>query len=144
MPSFSYRSWEYSVATLAKICYVLVSLPLLFNVARDRLSFAALPIDSGFGIFPRMSVFGHRDGSIDHALDPYDNLTLSKLFANSMQPSRVIPYYYRASHGFTAEDITITTLATVNRFHILADLAQSYHGTLDCDTGQGTRNDMCK
>ncbi|KAF8336462.1 glycosyl-transferase for dystroglycan-domain-containing protein [Cantharellus anzutake] len=43
---------------------------------------------------------------------------------------RVVPYYYRASHRFPAEDITITTLVTGNRFHILSDLAQSYHGPI--------------
>lgn len=128
MSSFSDRTWEHSVVTLARICYVVISFPLLLNVARDRLSLAAFPTDSGFGIFPRMNAFNYRDTSIDHTLDPYDNLTLSKSFANSMQPSRVVPYYYRASHNFPAEDITITTLATRNRFHILADLAQSYRG----------------
>ncbi|KAF9418110.1 hypothetical protein BGZ94_009781, partial [Podila epigama] len=39
---------------------------------------------------------------------------LSKAFGNAMQPSRVIPYYFKAEGKFDKEDITITTLITEN------------------------------
>ena len=57
---------------------------------------------------------------------------ISLAFSGALQPSKVIPYYYRASWpdevGFTAEDVTITTLVTSNRFLVLEKLVQQYQG----------------
>ena len=47
-----------------------------------------------------------------------------------MQPTKIIPFYYRASGKFHNEDITITTPVTGNRFQVLANLVQSYQGLL--------------
>lgn len=57
---------------------------------------------------------------------------LSLSFSSSLQPSKVIPYYYRASGpdtpGFNKEDITITTLVTSNRFKVFERLVERYQG----------------
>ncbi|BGP52945.1 hypothetical protein JCM8202v2_000502 [Rhodotorula sphaerocarpa] len=57
---------------------------------------------------------------------------LSISFGSSLQPSKVIPYYYRASEpdrdDFNKEDITITTLVTSNRFTVFERLVERYQG----------------
>lgn len=57
---------------------------------------------------------------------------LSLSFSSSLQPSKVIPYYYRASDpdriDFNKEDITITTLVTSNRFEVFQRLVERYQG----------------
>jgi hypothetical protein len=60
--------------------------------------------------------------------DMSEDFFLSKAFGESLQPSKVIPYYYRASTDFGQKDITITTLVTSNRFKILAALVERYQG----------------
>lgn len=57
-----------------------------------------------------------------------EDFFLSKAFSGSLQPTKVIPYYYRASEITRQRDITITTLVTSNRFQILAALADKYQG----------------
>lgn len=64
-----------------------------------------------------------------------ESLFLSKAFELSMQPSRVIPFYFRATGigeriGFPKEDITITTIVTSNRFSVLGKLARRYQGEI--------------
>ena len=59
-----------------------------------------------------------------------EDFFLSKAFGESLQPSKVIPYYYRATSHFGAKDITITTLVTSNRFKVLAALSETYQGSL--------------
>jgi hypothetical protein len=57
---------------------------------------------------------------------------LSLSFGSSLQPSKVIPYYYRATEpdrpDFNTEDITITTLVTSNRFTVFERLVERYQG----------------
>lgn len=57
---------------------------------------------------------------------------LSLSFSSALQPSKVIPYYYRASDpdrvDFNKEDITITTLVTSNRFEVFLRLVERYQG----------------
>ncbi|GAA6001715.1 hypothetical protein JCM10207_002280 [Rhodosporidiobolus poonsookiae] len=59
---------------------------------------------------------------------------LSLSFGSSLQPSKVIPYYYRASDpdrvDFNKEDITITTLVTSNRFTVFERLVERYQGPI--------------
>ncbi|GAA5899617.1 uncharacterized protein JCM6883_005275 [Sporobolomyces salmoneus] len=59
---------------------------------------------------------------------------LSLTFGSSLQPSKVIPYYYRATEpdrtGFNREDITITTLVTSNRFTVFERLVERYQGPI--------------
>jgi hypothetical protein len=57
-----------------------------------------------------------------------EDLFLSKTFAQSLQPSKIVPYFYRATGEFDPEDITITTLVTSNRFKVLAQLVSRYNG----------------
>jgi len=57
-----------------------------------------------------------------------EDLFLSKVFAQSMHPSKIIPFFYRASDEFDKEDITITTLVTSNRFKVFSQLVESYQG----------------
>ena len=53
---------------------------------------------------------------------------LSKIFGESMQPSHVIPYYFRAVTPPKEEDITITTLITLDRFKVFDKLVTNYQG----------------
>jgi hypothetical protein len=57
-----------------------------------------------------------------------DDLFLAKAFAQSMQPSKIIPFFYRASGEFDKEDITLSTLVTSNRFKVFAQLVENYQG----------------
>ena len=60
---------------------------------------------------------------------------LSLSFSSALQPSKVIPYYYRASApdlpGFVKEDVTITTLVTSNRFKVFEKLVERYQGLIN-------------
>ncbi|KDE05441.1 hypothetical protein MVLG_04235 [Microbotryum lychnidis-dioicae p1A1 Lamole] len=59
---------------------------------------------------------------------------LSLSFSSSLQPSKVIPYYYRATDpdrpDFNKEDITITTLITSNRLEVFKRLVERYQGPI--------------
>ncbi|CAG8445283.1 11763_t:CDS:2 [Ambispora leptoticha] len=55
---------------------------------------------------------------------------LSKIFSEALQPSQVIPYYYRAEENIEAEDITITTLVTPDRFPVFNRLVTTYKGPI--------------
>ncbi|KAJ7647643.1 glycosyl-transferase for dystroglycan-domain-containing protein [Roridomyces roridus] len=59
-----------------------------------------------------------------------EDLFLSKLFATSMRPSKIVPFFYRATGSFDQEDITITTLVTSSRFQVLARLVERYPGPI--------------
>lgn len=62
-----------------------------------------------------------------------EDLFLNKAFHNSLQPSKVIPFYYRATNTIQKQDITITTLVTSDRFRVLAALVHRYQGRLNVD-----------
>ncbi|KAG5220580.1 glycosyltransferase family protein [Salix suchowensis] len=55
-----------------------------------------------------------------------EQLFLSKAFGVAMGPSRIIPFYYKATSEVDQEDITITTLITSNRFSVFARLVEHY------------------
>ncbi|KAJ7717827.1 glycosyltransferase family 49 protein [Mycena maculata] len=59
-----------------------------------------------------------------------EDLFLSKAFATSMSPSKIVPFFYRATGTFEKEDITITTLVTSNRFQVFARLVERYPGPI--------------
>lgn len=67
---------------------------------------------------------------MDHATrTPVQEATLlSKAFAGALHPTRIIPYYYRASSAVDADDVTITTLVTRNRFKVFRQLVERYRG----------------
>lgn len=64
----------------------------------------------------------------DSPVSMSEDLFLSKSFGESLQPSKVVPYYYRAKGDLVKEDITITTLVTSNRFAVFAKLVERYQG----------------
>ena len=45
-----------------------------------------------------------------------------------MGPSNVMPYYLRADQEFDEQDISISTIVTVDRFPVLSRLASRYKG----------------
>ena len=74
------------------------------------------------------------DVTLDHGLGlmkPVSvdrSIFLSKAFMNSMRPSNIRPYFYRAKGHFENDDITITTLITSNRFEVFPRLVEKYQG----------------
>ncbi|KAK0486153.1 glycosyltransferase family 49 protein [Armillaria novae-zelandiae] len=64
-------------------------------------------------------------------IDPLQrHLFLSKAFSSSLHPSKIVPFFYRASGHFDREDITITTIITSNRFQVFARLVERYRGPI--------------
>lgn len=59
-----------------------------------------------------------------------ESLFLSKAFSNSHHPNQIMPFYYRASGDMDKEDITITTLVTMDRFPAFRRLVERYQGML--------------
>lgn len=53
---------------------------------------------------------------------------LSKAFSQSLHPTRIIPFFYKATTIVEQEDVTITTLVTSNRFKVLKQLVERYQG----------------
>ena len=68
------------------------------------------------------------DNKSEHGLAMTEGLFLSKAFSQSMQPNKIVPFFYKATGNFDKEDITITTLITSNRFKVIARLVQEYQG----------------
>jgi len=74
------------------------------------------------------------DVTLDHGLgltmpvSVDQNIFLSKAFMNSMRPSNIKPYFYRAKGHFKSDDVTITTLITTNRFEVFPRLVEKYQG----------------
>ena len=74
------------------------------------------------------------DVTLDHGLGlpaPVSidrNIFLSKAFMNSMRPSNIKPYFYRAKGHFESDDVTVTTLITSNRFEVFPRLVEKYQG----------------
>ncbi|KAH7910999.1 glycosyltransferase family 49 protein [Hygrophoropsis aurantiaca] len=58
------------------------------------------------------------------------DLFLSKAFSQSLHPTNIIPFYYRATGTFDDDDVTLTTLVTSNRFNVFAQLVQRYQGPI--------------
>ncbi|KAF9957228.1 hypothetical protein BGZ70_009594 [Mortierella alpina] len=59
-----------------------------------------------------------------------EDFYLSKVYSTAMQPSKVIPYYFRAEGTFDKEEVTITTLITENRFGVFTKLVRNYQGPI--------------
>ncbi|KAF8806519.1 hypothetical protein BYT27DRAFT_7257238 [Phlegmacium glaucopus] len=49
---------------------------------------------------------------------------------NSMRPSNIKPYFYRAKGHFESDDVTITTVITSNRFEVFPRLVEKYQGPI--------------
>jgi hypothetical protein len=76
------------------------------------------------------SLFPHHGLDSDNVtkIPMTQDLFLSKAFSQSMKPSNIIPFFYRASGVFDDDDITITTLITSNRFEVVTQLIERYEG----------------
>jgi glycosyltransferase-like protein LARGE len=64
-----------------------------------------------------------------------EDFFLSKAFSDSLGPSKIIPFFYKAlgpdqSGTIDAKDISITTLVTSNRFKVFAKLVENYQGPI--------------
>jgi len=55
---------------------------------------------------------------------------IHKVFANVMQPSKVLPYYFKAVRDFDPESVTITTLITFDRYPVFSKLVTNYQGPI--------------
>ncbi|KAG2201768.1 hypothetical protein INT47_002028 [Mucor saturninus] len=77
---------------------------------------------------PQKVTWTNAEGGQNHSIP--EDLVLSKVFSDAMGPSKVIPYYFRASEIFDQEDVTIATLVTHNRFPVLSRLATKYKGPI--------------
>lgn len=79
-----------------------------------------------------VGIYESREGKDPLSISEDHFLSLS--FSSSLQPSKVIPYYYRASDpdrlDFNKQDITITTLVTSNRFTVFERLVERYQGKI--------------
>lgn len=58
-----------------------------------------------------------------------ESTALSHALSRAMQPSRTVPFLYRGVLEFDQDELTITTLVTVNRFAALARLVANYPGS---------------
>ncbi|KAF9971510.1 hypothetical protein BGZ73_005540 [Actinomortierella ambigua] len=67
-------------------------------------------------------------GKGTHSIE--EDAVLYKIFANAMQPSKVLPYYFKASRDFDPESVTITTLITFDRYPIFSKLVTNYQGPI--------------
>ncbi|OBZ91531.1 Glycosyltransferase-like protein LARGE2 [Choanephora cucurbitarum] len=76
----------------------------------------------------QMVSWTNADGAYNQSIP--EDLVLSKVFSDSMGPSKVIPYYFRATEQFDQEDVTISTLVTHNRLPVLSRLATRYKGPI--------------
>ncbi|KAF9166094.1 hypothetical protein DFQ26_008683 [Actinomortierella ambigua] len=68
------------------------------------------------------------------SIDINEDYMLSKAFAGAMQPTRVIPFYFRASERFPKKMVTITTLITPDRFQVFCRLVHQYQGPISVAT----------
>ncbi|KAI0651464.1 glycosyl-transferase for dystroglycan-domain-containing protein [Trametes meyenii] len=55
---------------------------------------------------------------------------LSKAFSEAMHPTRIIPFYIKATGQVQLDDVTITTLVTSNRFKVFKQLVERYRGPI--------------
>ncbi|KAF9925163.1 hypothetical protein FBU30_004997 [Linnemannia zychae] len=59
-----------------------------------------------------------------------EDAVLGKIFSSTMQPSKVLPYYFKAVRQFDPESVTITTLITFDRYPIFSKLVTNYQGPI--------------
>ncbi|CAL1697469.1 unnamed protein product [Somion occarium] len=60
----------------------------------------------------------------------HEETLLSKAFTQSLHPTKIVPYYFRASSKIQSDDVTIATLVTSNRFKVLRQLVERYQGPI--------------
>ncbi|KAG0030301.1 hypothetical protein BGZ81_002838 [Podila clonocystis] len=67
-------------------------------------------------------------GHAEHEIE--EDAVLHKVFSNTMQPSKILPYYFKAVRDFDPEAVTITTLITFDRYPIFSKLVTNYQGPI--------------
>ncbi|KAI0662432.1 glycosyl-transferase for dystroglycan-domain-containing protein [Cubamyces menziesii] len=55
---------------------------------------------------------------------------LSRAFSDAIHPTRIIPFYFKATGTLQSDDVTITTLVTNNRFRVFKQLVERYRGPI--------------
>ncbi|KAF9905276.1 hypothetical protein EC991_001875 [Linnemannia zychae] len=64
----------------------------------------------------------------EHPID--EDAVVHKVFSNTIQPSKVLPYYFKAGREFDPESVTITTLITFDRYPVFSKLVTNYQGPI--------------
>lgn len=59
-----------------------------------------------------------------------EDIMIHKAFANSLQPTSIMPYYFKAARTFDPNTVTITTLITNDRYPIFSKLVSNYRGPI--------------
>ncbi|KAG0302543.1 hypothetical protein BGZ97_002310 [Linnemannia gamsii] len=59
-----------------------------------------------------------------------EDAVVHKVFSNTIQPSKVLPYYFKAGRKFDPESVTITTLITFDRYPVFSKLVTNYQGPI--------------
>ncbi|RPD58411.1 hypothetical protein L227DRAFT_601963 [Lentinus tigrinus ALCF2SS1-6] len=55
---------------------------------------------------------------------------MGSAFSEAIHPTRIIPFYFKATNLIDSDDVTITTLVTGNRFRVLKQLVERYRGPI--------------
>ncbi|KAH9846614.1 glycosyl-transferase for dystroglycan-domain-containing protein [Lenzites betulinus] len=71
-----------------------------------------------------------RKGPVGLGYAVQEETLLSKAFSDAMHPTRIIPFYFKASGSVDSDDVTITTLVTNNRFRVFKQLVERYRGPI--------------
>ncbi|CDO70899.1 Glycosyltransferase Family 49 protein [Trametes cinnabarina] len=77
---------------------------------------------------PRSS--GSRSATIVSGYAVREETLLSKAFSDAIHPTRIIPFYFKATGPVDLDDVTITTLVTNNRFRVFKQLVERYRGPI--------------
>ncbi|KAI0374565.1 hypothetical protein BV20DRAFT_961774 [Pilatotrama ljubarskyi] len=72
----------------------------------------------------------HRQVAVTPGYAVREETMLSKAFSEAMHPTRIIPFYFKATGSVHPDDVTITTLVTSNRFRVLKQLVERYRGPI--------------
>eukprot|EP00158_Paraphelidium_tribonemae_P002893 Partr_v1_DN25762_c0_g1_i2_m74700 putative Inherit from opiNOG: Glycosyltransferase-like len=84
----------------------------------------------------RFSAVMAADGSGEESVAsvPFDDVTdsmlYSKMFQYALQPTRVVPYFFRMSSRVRKDDITISTIITMERLSVFNNLVIKYKGPI--------------
>lgn len=117
-----YALWKLRISVLP---YQSLSRNHLLRLPRPRITFPSnITVQQAEEFL--WSNFSH---SGQNSLVPWDPI-LSRAFPRLMHPSRIIPFYYRATGNFENDDITITTLISSDRFLVFRNLVRRYKGAL--------------
>lgn len=84
---------------------------------------------SGFLYLPRT---GDPSGRIlsTNGLGVREETFLSKAFSEAIHPTRIIPFYFKASSHVNPDDVAIATLVTSNRLKVFKQLVERYRGPI--------------